>query len=160
MLDPETEMDAWTEAYLYAAARADHVWREIRPRLQNGEHVLCERYLDSSVAYQGYGRNLGAKAVRDLNRFAVGDLVPDRTFYLRLGAAERERRARDLGAPLDRLEMVGAEFMALVEEGFEELIGAEPDRIIPLDATLPPQALVRRVLNELRRLYTRNNDRT
>ena len=151
-------MDAWTEAYLYAGARADHVRGEIRPRLRSGVHCLCERFLDSSVAYQGYGRRLGAEAVRDLNAFAVGNLVPDRTFYLRLGAEERERRARELGAPLDRLEMVGAEFMARVEGGFEALIRAEPARIIPLDATLPPDALVQRVMDELRRLYTRNDD--
>lgn len=160
LLDPQFEMDAWTEAYLYAAARADHVRREILPRLESGEHVLCERYLDSSVAYQGYGRGLRAEAVRELNAFAVGGLIPDATFYLRLGAGERERRARDLGAPLDRLELVGAEFMTRVEEGFEKLIQAEPERIIALDAMLPPENLTRSVLDQMRQLYTRTNERS
>jgi dTMP kinase len=154
LLDPEIEMDTWTEAYLYAAARADHVKREISPRLQNGEHVLCERYLDSSVAYQGYGRGLGATAVRDLNASAVGGTIPDATFYLRLEASERERRARELGAPLDRLELVGAEFMSRVEAGFEEIVEAESERITVLDATLPPEELSAMVLDEIQRLYT------
>jgi dTMP kinase len=115
VLDPELEMDAWTEAYLYAAARADHARGEILPRLMRGENVLCERYLDSSVAYQGFGRGLGADAVRELNTRAVAGVVPDRTFYLRLGAEERRRRAHALGAPLDRIEKVGGEFVRRVE---------------------------------------------
>lgn len=141
LLDPEAEMDAWTEAYLYAAARADHVRFEILPRLTRGENVLCERYLDSSLAYQGFGRGLGVEAVRELNSWAVSTAVPDRTFYLRLGAEERERRARESGAAPDRIERVGAEFMRRVEEGFEELARREPERIEVLDATLPPEEL-------------------
>ena len=108
-------MDAWTEAYLYAAARAEHVRHAILPRLEAGENVLCERYLDSSLAYQGFGRGLGVEAVRAMNAYAVGTVVPDRTFYLRL-ARTRERRARKLGMPPDRIEAVGAGFMRRVEE--------------------------------------------
>ena len=126
VLDPGIQMDAWTEAYLYAAARADHVRATILPRLEAGENVLCERYLDSSLAYQGFGRGLGVEAVRALNAYAVGTVVPDRTFYLRLDQDERERRARELGMPPDRIEAVGAGFMRRVEEGFEELARLEP----------------------------------
>jgi len=157
LLDPEVEMDPWTEAYLYAAARVDHARSEVLPRLESGQNVLCERYLDSSIAYQGHGRGLGADAVRDLNAFAVGTVVPDRTFYLRLDAEERERRAKELGAPLDRLELVGAEFMRRVEEGFEARIQAEPDRFIVLDATRSPEELAETVVEELDRLrYARS----
>lgn len=156
LLDPALDMEAWTEAYLYAAARADHARREILPRLERGENVLCERYLDSSVAYQGAGRGLGVEAVRDLNAYAVGDVVPDRTFYLRLEAGEREERARDSGAALDRLELVGAEFMRRVEEGFEELVRLEPERIMVLDAARPPEDLAEIVAGEILGLdYTR-----
>lgn len=156
LLDPALDMEAWTEAYLYAAARADHARREILPRLERGENVLCERYLDSSVAYQGAGRGLGVEAVRDLNAYAVGDVVPDRTFYLRLEAGEREERARDSGAALDRLELVGAEFMRRVEEGFEELVRLEPERIMVLDAARPPEDLAEIVAGEILRFdYTR-----
>jgi len=156
LLDPEAEMEAWSEAYLYAAARADHARAEILPRLERGGDVVCERYLDSSLAYQGVGRGLGLEAVRHLNSYAVEAAMPDRTFYLRLDPEERERRAASLGAPLDRLEAVGADFMQRVEGGFEELVGAEPERIVVLDASLAPGELADLVVGEMRRMqYTR-----
>ncbi len=156
LLDPEAEMDAWTEAYLYAAARADHARAEILPRLERGEDVVCERYLDSSLAYQGVGRGLGLEAVRHLNSYAVEAVMPDRTFYLRLDPEERERRAATLGAPLDRIEAVGADFMRRVEVGFEGLVKDEPGRILVIDAALAPGELADLVVGEMRRLqYTR-----
>jgi dTMP kinase len=155
VLDPGVEMDAWTEAYLYAAARADHARRGILPRLMRGENVVCERYLDSSLAYQGSGRELGMDPVRELNARAVGTVVPDKTFYMRLDATERERRALAAGAPLDRLESVGEDFVRRVEEGFEELAHLEPERIEVLDATRSPAELAELVVGEIRRLqYT------
>ena len=158
VLDPVVEMDAWTEAYLYAAARADHVRRTILPRLEAGENVLCERYLDSSIAYQGFGRGLGVEEVRALNAYAVGTVVPDETFYLRLEHHERERRARRLGTP-DRIEAVGEGFMRRVEEGFEELARLEPERIEVLDASLAPEVLAQLVVGRMRGLqYTRGDD--
>ena len=158
LLDPEAEMDAWTEAYLYAAARADHARVEILPRLERGQDVVCERYLDSSLAYQGFGRELGVEAVRGLNAYAVGTVVPDRTFYLRLGPQEREQRAKELGAPLDRIEVVGAGFMRRVEEGFEDLARREPGRILVLDASLSPVDLAELVVGEMQGLqYTRGD---
>lgn len=156
LLDPDSEMDAWTEAYLYAAARAEHSRVEILPRLERGQDVVCERYLDSSLAYQGFGRGLGIEAVRGLNSYAVEAVMPDRTFYLRLDSEERERRAAMLGAPLDRIEAVGADFMRRVERGFEELAGQEPGRFLVLEASLPPGELADLVVGEMRRLqYTR-----
>ncbi|MDQ4127384.1 MAG: dTMP kinase, partial [Actinomycetota bacterium] len=158
VLEPGVEMDAWAEAYLYAAARADHARLGILPRLEAGENVLCERYLDSSIAYQGFGRGLGAEAVRALNAFGVGTIMPDRTFYLRLDPAERERRAERLGAPPDRIESVGAGFMRRVEEGFEELTRLEPGRIEVLDASRPPHELAELVVGRVRDLqYTRGD---
>jgi dTMP kinase len=158
LLDPEVEMDAWTEAYLYAAARADHARRGILPRLVRGENVVCERYLDSSLAYQGFGRGLGVEVVRELNSWAVEGVVPDRTFYLRLDTGERARRARSLGAPLDRIEKIGDEFVRRVEEGFEELARLEPERISVLDAARPPEELAELVVGEIRTLqYTRRD---
>ena len=152
-------MDAWTEAYLYAAARADHVRGTILPHLEAGENVLCERYLDSSLAYQGFGRGLGVEAIRALNAYAVGSVVPDRTFYLRLGQDERERRARELGMPLDRIEAIDAGFMRRVEEGFEELARVESERIEVLDASLSAEDLARLVVGRMRDLqYTREAD--
>jgi dTMP kinase len=156
VLDLEVEMDPWTEAYLYAAARADHARRGILPRLVRGETVVCERYLDSSLAYQGFGRGLGVEIVRELNSWAVETVVPDRTFYLRLDTRERARRARGLGAPLDRIEKVGDEFVRRVERGFEELARLEPERIAVLDANRPPEELAELVVGEILSLqYTR-----
>jgi dTMP kinase len=158
VLDAAAEMDAWTEAYLYAAARADHVRNGILPRLQAGENVICDRYVDSSIAYQGVGRGLGVEEVRALNAYAVGTVVPDRTFYLRLGSYERERRAREVGS-FDRIEAVGAGFMRRVEEGFEELARMEPERIEVLDASLAPGVLAQLVVGRMRDLqYTRGDD--
>ena len=158
LLDPELEMDPWTEVYLYAAARSDLVRREILPRLENGEVVLCERFLDSSLAYQGVGRGLGLNAVRELNAWAVGEIVPDLTFYLRMSPRERERRAREAGAPPDRIEKVGDDFMRSVEEGFEEISRSEPDRMRILDASLPPEELAQIVARKIRDLkYARES---
>ncbi len=141
LLDPELDMDPWTEAYLYAAARADLMRYSILPHLKGGRVVVCERFLDSSLAYQGVGRGLGVAAVRELNVRAIGDVVPDATFYLRLSPEERIRRARESGATLDRIEKAGDDFMKRVEEGFEDLARSEPDRIKVLDASLAPERL-------------------
>jgi dTMP kinase len=158
LLDPELDMDPWTEAYLYAAARTDLVRREILPRLKKGELVLCERFLDSSLAYQGAGRGLGLAAVRELNARAVGDVTPDLTFYLRLPPEERARRARSSGAPPDRIEKVGDDFMRRVEEGFEEIARSEPGRVRVLDASLPPEQLAETVGREILKLRSADGD--
>jgi len=158
LLDPDLEMDPWTEAYLYAAARADLVRCEILPRLRSGKLVLCERFLDSSIAYQGAGRGLGIDAVRELNAWAVGEVGPDLTFYLRLPPEERTRRARESGASLDRIEKVGDDFVRRVEEGFEEIARSEPNRIKVLDATLPPEELAEVVGREISRLRGSDGD--
>ncbi len=152
LLDPGLDMDPWTEAYLYAAARADLVRREILPRLENGKVVLCERFLDSSLAYQGAGRGLGLAAVRELNARAVGGVAPNLTLYLRLSAEERARRAQASGAPLDRIEKVGDEFMRRVEEGFEVVARSEPYRVRMLDATLSPDRLAESARKEILKL--------
>jgi dTMP kinase len=158
LLDPDLDMGAWTEAYLYAAARADLVRREILPRLKNGEFVLCERFLDSSLAYQGAGRGLGIADVRGLNFWALGDAVPDLTFYLRLSPEERARRARESGASLDRIERVGEDFMRRVEAGFEEIARSEPGRVRALDASLPPERLAEIVRDEILELRSASGD--
>ena len=149
LLDPELDMDPCTEAYLYASARADHVRHKIRPCLESWRFVVCERFLDSSLAYQGYGRGLGVAAVRALNARAVEEVRPDLTFYLRLSSEERARRAQAADAPLDRIERMGSEFMQRVEEGFEELAASEPDRIKVLDAARPPEELAEMVGKEI-----------
>jgi dTMP kinase len=158
LLDPELDMDPWTEVYLYAAARADLVRREILPRLKKGELVLCERFLDSSLAYQGVGRGLGLAAVRELNARAIGGVTPDLTCYLRLPPEEQARRARESGAPPDRIEKIGDDFMRRVEEGFEEIARSEPGRVRVLDASLPPEQLAETVGREILKLRSADGD--
>jgi dTMP kinase len=158
LLDPELDMNPWAEAYLYAAARADLVRREILPRLERGHLVLCERFLDSSLAYQGAGRGLGVAAVRALNAWAIEEVTPDLTFYLRISPEQRARRAHESGASLDRIEKVGDDFMQRVEDGFEEIAHSEPARVRALDATLPPGELLENVAREILKLGgTRGN---
>jgi dTMP kinase len=152
LLDPGLDMEPWTEAYLYAAARSDLVRREILPRLKNGRVVLCERFLDSSLAYQGAGRGLGLAAVRELNAQAVVGVMPDLTFYLQLSPGERARRAYESGIPLDRIEKGGRDFMRRVERGFEEIARSEPNRVRTLDALLPPERLAENVRREILKL--------
>jgi dTMP kinase len=141
------EVTPWAEALLYAAARAQHVEEVIRPALGQGASVVCDRYLDSSVAYQGVGRRLGLERVLELNLAAVGGLLPDRTFLLSLDAAEIGAR---LDREHDRLERESEEFHARVAAGYHELAGLFPERIVVLDATRPADELAEEVYGALR----------
>ncbi|ARC57512.1 Thymidylate kinase [Frondihabitans sp. 762G35] len=125
------------EALLYAADRAHHVATVVRPALERGDIVLQDRYLDSSVAYQGAGRILGADEVRSLSLWATEELLPDLTVLLDLDeAAGRERLDRSR-TQYDRLEAEAAEFHGRVRSAFLALAEAEPTRFLVLDASLP-----------------------
>jgi dTMP kinase len=137
----------WAEALLYAAARAQHVDEVIRPALERGASVVCDRYLDSSVAYQGVARGLGLDRVLDLNLAAVSGLMPDRTFLLALDVAHLPDRLR---REHDRLEGESDEFHARADAGYRELATRFPERIIVLDATLPADTLAEEVYGALR----------
>jgi dTMP kinase len=137
----------WAEALLYAAARAQHVDEVIRPALERGATVICDRYLDSSVAYQGVGRELGLERVLELNLAAVGGLLPDRTFLLELEAAEIGRR---LHGEHDRLERESGEFHARVAGGYRALAERFPERIVVLDATRSADDLAKEVYGAVR----------
>jgi dTMP kinase len=136
----------WAEALLYAAARAQHVAEVIRPALTRGAAVICDRYVDSSVAYQGVGRELGLERVLDLNLAAVGGLLPDRTFLLELDAAEIGRR---LQGEHDRLERESGDFHSRVAGGYRALAERFPERIIVLAATRPADELAEEVYGAL-----------
>lgn len=130
------------EALLYAADRAHHVATLVRPALERGEVVLQDRYLDSSVAYQGAGRVLGADEVRDLSMWAVDGLLPDLTILLDLDPAEgRRRMAAREDAPYDRLEEAPDDFHARVRDQYLALAAAEPERFLVVDAAGAPDAI-------------------
>jgi dTMP kinase len=129
------------EALLYAADRAHHVQTVVRPALERGEVVIQDRYLDSSVAYQGAGRVLGRAEVRDLSLWATGGLLPDLTVLLDLDPDLARRRLEADDKPFDRLESERGEFHRRVRAEFLALAAAEPGRFLVLDAALPSDEL-------------------
>jgi dTMP kinase len=133
------------EALLFAAARAELVERVIRPALEDGRVVISDRFLDSSLAYQGGARGLGMDEVEAINRFATSGLVPDLTFLLELDAETAARRAGER----DRFEDEGAALQRAVLEAYERLVAADPARWRRLDATRSPEEVHADVLAEV-----------
>jgi dTMP kinase len=141
------EMSPWAEAALFAAARAEHVAAVIAPALERGAAVVCDRYVDSSVVYQGIARELGAERILELNLAVTGGLLPDRTFVLDVD--HETARARH-SAGLDRIEREADDFRARVAAGFRALPAMFPGRVVALDGTLPPDEIAARVRDGLR----------
>jgi dTMP kinase len=129
------------EALLYAADRAHHIATLVRPALERGEIVLQDRYLDSSVAYQGVGRVLDATEVRDLSLWAAEGLLPDVTVLLDLDVAVGRSRLDSSRTRYDRLEAEASDFHSRVRDAYLTLAAAEPERFLVLDASLPPEQL-------------------
>ena len=138
------------EALLFAAARSDHVEKTIQPALDRGEWVLSDRFLDSSLAYQGEAGGLGIEAVRDLHRFGRLDFLPDRALVLTLGDTEGAARARSRdGNPGDRIGSRPPSYHAAVDAGFRAMAAKEPDRVKLIDASGPPATVTARLLYAL-----------
>lgn len=140
------DMSAWAEAALFAAARAELVERVIRPALARGAVVICDRYVDSSLAYQGIARGLGIDPVLKLNLAAVRGLVPDRTFVLLL---EPQAALRRSGGGRDRIERETSEFRLAVDRAYRELARRYPERIVALDAGAPRPELAQAIAEDL-----------
>jgi dTMP kinase len=136
------------EALLFAAARTDHLDKVIRPALQAGRWVLSDRFVDSSLAYQGVAGGLGLEAVRDINGFGIGEWFPDRTLVLVSPEGAERARARD-GDTSDRIGRRSAAYHAAVEEGFRTVASNEPDRVRLIDASGIPEAVTARLLAAL-----------
>ncbi|RAV08483.1 dTMP kinase [Paenibacillus contaminans] len=136
LLNPmHTEMDERTEALLYAAARRQHLVEKVTPALERGDIVLCDRFIDSSLAYQGYARGLGIEEVYTINKFAIGGLMPDVTFFLDLAPEVGLARIRSNdGREVNRLDLEKLDFHRLVREGYLELTRRFPERIVKVDA--------------------------
>lgn len=140
------DLDPRTEALLYATDRAHHVASVVRPALARGAAVVTDRYLDSSVAYQGTGRDLGADEVERLNLWAVDGLLPDLTVLLDLDPVVG--LARLTGDP-DRLESAGDEFHRRTRQAFLDRAAADPDRWVVIDAAQPPEVVAAQVQQRL-----------
>ncbi|ACL74544.1 dTMP kinase [Ruminiclostridium cellulolyticum] len=135
ILDPENkDISPLTEMMLYAAARAQHVSQVIRPAIESGKSVICDRFVDSSYAYQGCGRGVDLKTIADVNRAAIDGVVPDITFFLDLDPrVAMERRVKSTGA--DRIEQEKMDFHIRVYEGYERMALLYPERIKTIDAS-------------------------
>jgi dTMP kinase len=131
-----TEMEARTEALLYAAARRQHLIEKIIPALEAGKVVLCDRFIDSSIAYQGAARGIGTEEVRSINRFAIGDTMPDLTILLDVPAEEGIRRISEgRGHEVNRLDAEGLGFHRKVRSEYLRIAEREPERVVLVDAT-------------------------
>ena len=140
--DPELTVGARAEALIYAAARAQLVDERLVPLLEAGTWVLLDRFVDSSLAYQGGGRGLGIEEIAELNRFGTAGLVPDRTLYLRVDPRIGCERAGDRGEAIDRLEREGEDFFGAIALAYEDLAALEPDRIRAIDAAQAPEVVL------------------
>jgi dTMP kinase len=142
------EMSPWAEASLFAAARAELVERVISPALAAGKDVVCDRYIDSSLAYQGIARNLGVERVLDLNLAATGGLLPDRTFLVLVDPEVALQRS----TPSDRIEREGEEFHRAVDQAYRLLAEMFPQRITTLDGNRPADAVAEEIRGRVREL--------
>lgn len=133
------------ELFLYAAARAEHVARVIRPALAQGQVVICDRFSDSTLVYQGYGRGLDLSLLAAVNTLATGGLEPDLTVVLDLPAEEAQRRLLASGRPADRLEAQGLEFLERLRRGYLSIVKEKAHRMVLVDAAAPPKAVFERI---------------
>lgn len=146
LLNHELPMNLGSKAelMLYAADRAQHVEEVILPALEAGSWVLCDRYIDSTVAYQGYGRGISLSLIEQLNAIATAGLSGHLTFWLQLDAEQGLTRSRSRGQ-LDRMEQTKLEFHQQVQQGFETLAEQHPNRIIPVDAAQSEELVARQI---------------
>jgi dTMP kinase len=141
------EMSPWAEAALFAAARTELVDRVIGPALYAGQDVVSDRYVDSSLAYQGFARDLGIEEVYELNRVATRNLLPDVTFVLEI---DPDTSAERVGKSPDRIEREGRDFRQRVADGYRIVAGKYADRVVLLDGTRPPDELHEEIRGHLR----------
>lgn len=144
------DMDGWTEAYLFAASRRQHVVEKIKPALKSNQIVICDRFVDSSVAYQGQGRQLGFDQIWELNQAAVGDCLPDLTFVLDLPIEEGlQRIAQHRTDQINRLDEETLTFHQRVRQGFLKQAQRDPQRIVVVNASQELTAVVKDVWHQM-----------
>jgi dTMP kinase len=152
--DPSLPVSPRAEALLYAAARAQLVAERLEPLLEAGAVVLLDRFVDSSLAYQGAGRALGVEQVRAINLFATGLLEPDRTLLLRISPEAGRARQRERALEPDRMEREDEQFFATIASAYDELAREEPGRVRVIDAGQPPDAVLRDAVAAVEDLLT------
>jgi dTMP kinase len=148
LLNEDEKWDAEAETLLFAAARADHVQKTIAPALEAGRWVLSDRFVDSSLAYQGGAGGLGIETVRAINAFAIGQYFPDRTLVLMVDGGAERAEARDSGRS-DRIGGRGADYHHKVNVAFRLIATEEPERVRLVDASGAPEAVTQRLLDAI-----------
>lgn len=143
-----TTMDPRTEALLYAASRRQHLKDKVLPALERKAIVLCDRFVDSSLAYQGYARELGMQEVYDINQFAIDGCMPQKTFFLSVSIETGQKRM-DIRGDKNRLDLEVSDFHKKVRKGYEELIQMYPERICVIDAEPSLETVVSNTLEEV-----------
>ena len=146
------EMSHMTELLLYASARAQLVNQVIKPALAEGKAVICDRFVESSAVYQGIGRGLGVSTVYEVNNYALGDVKPKLTIFMDLDAEEGIKR-KENQTELDRMEMEDLSFHERVVEGYRQLAQLYPERIVPVDATLPIEEIHSIIVGEVEKRF-------
>jgi dTMP kinase len=149
VIDPDLHVTARTEALLYAAARAQLVEEAIEPALNRGAWLLLDRFIDSSLAYQGGGRELGIDAVRAINDFAIRTARPDRTLLLLIDPGQGRSRSHSRSRAPDRLEREQDDFFERTISAYADLAAQDPQRIRTIDASMPPDQVLAAALSEL-----------
>lgn len=153
ILNPEyEEMSYMTELLLYASARAQLVNQVIKPALQDGKAVICDRFVESSAVYQGIGRGLGVEMVYEVNSYALGEVKPKLTIFMDLDAEEGIKRKKNQ-AELDRMEKEDLCFHKRVVEGYRQLAQLYPERIVPINATLPIEEIHSMIIEEVKKRF-------
>lgn len=153
ILNPKnTEMDARCEALLYAAARRQHLVEKVLPALEEGITVISDRFVDSSLAYQGYGRGIGLDEVYSINMFAIEGRLPDKTIYLDIDAKTGLDRINANRTSLDRLDQESEDFHNLVHKGYEEVVNIYKDRMVIIDASKAVESVIEEAYQVLKGL--------
>lgn len=143
-----TAMDPITEALLFAASRRQHLVEKVLPALERGQVVLMDRYVDSSIAYQGYARELGMTQIRQLNEFAIQGALPDITFWIDLNPEIGLSRIADSGRVVNRLDKETRLFHERVRQGYRQIAETE-DRVVQIDGDQPPEAIINQMLERI-----------
>ncbi len=139
------EMSDAAEILLFSASRSQLVQQVIAPALQRGDVVVCDRYCDSTTAYQGYGRGLGLEDVQTINRFATGGIMPDLTILVDIPIEEIERRKTKAGLTFDRMESAGRAFYERVRQGYHQLAADDPGRWFRVDGMLSIETIQKEI---------------
>ena len=145
-----TMMSARAEALLYAASRAQHLAEKVQPALDEGKIILCDRFVDSSLAYQGYGRELGIDEVWSINKFAIGDVLPDLTIFIDIPPHIGLNRVQKSTRKLDRLDLETLEFHEKVYEGYKKVIEKFKDRFVIIDGENPVETVIEDTLQVIK----------